>query len=86
VYLGRTSGSYAQQLGLERYVLTQGLARKIMPQPLVASRDTMLIQGEGFLDVARTRALWSDVFRAPRSVIARGTGWTSRRPASPPPT
>ena len=83
VYLGRTSGNYAQQLGLEPYMLTQGLARKIMPQKLVASRDTMLVQGEGFIDVARTRTLWSDVFRAPGSIIARGD-WVDKPSAGIP--
>jgi len=73
VYFSRTSGNYAQSLGLGRYLLTQGLARRVVPDtPENVGRDTLLVAGEGFVDVPRTEALWNDVFQAPKSLIRRG--------------
>ncbi|HEX8849050.1 MAG TPA: DUF2723 domain-containing protein [Gemmatimonadaceae bacterium] len=74
IYLSRTSGGYGSELGLQRYLLTQGLARKIMPDTIHVSKDTLLIAGEGYLDVPRTRALWDSVFVATKS-IARRSDW-----------
>jgi len=79
VYFSRTSGGYgSQELGLGPYLVTQGLARKLVPDiPRAGSRDTMLIAGEGFVDVPRTTALWDSVFQAPRSII-RKNDWVDR--------
>jgi hypothetical protein len=76
VYFSRTSGSYGQELGLGGYLLTQGLARKLMPDSVVASRDTVRVPGEGFVDVSRTADLWKE-FRAPASLI-RKNDWVDR--------
>ncbi|MFL5577922.1 MAG: DUF2723 domain-containing protein [Gemmatimonadaceae bacterium] len=73
VYFSRTSGGYAQSLGLAPYLLTQGLARRVLPAtPVNVGRDTVLVRGEGFVDLPRTHALWKDVFEAPGSIIRRG--------------
>ncbi|HEX6534296.1 MAG TPA: DUF2723 domain-containing protein [Gemmatimonadaceae bacterium] len=78
VYFSRTAGSYPQDLGLGPYLLGQGLARKLLPnEPAGSSRDTMLIQGEGYLDVARTQWLWKNDFEAPASIIRRGS-WVDK--------
>ena len=53
-------------------VLTQGLAAKVFIPPKASSKDTMFVQGDGWIDVPRTRALWSEVFEAPRALIRRG--------------
>ena len=45
-----------------------------MPSP---DRDTVMLQGEGWFDLPRSRALWTDVFKAPKSIIARGN-WVDR--------
>jgi hypothetical protein len=37
----------------------------------------MLIPGEGWVDVQRTHALWTQVFEAPRSIIRAGE-WVDR--------
>ncbi|MBC8116951.1 MAG: DUF2723 domain-containing protein, partial [Candidatus Saccharimonas sp.] len=71
IYFSRTSGSYGQELGLGPYLLTQGLARKLMTTIPSPGRDTLLVPGEGFVDVKRTRALWEQVFEAPRSLIKK---------------
>jgi hypothetical protein len=76
-YLSRTSGGYGTELGMQRYLLTQGLARKLMPDTIVATMDTMAIPGEGYLDVPRTRVLWDSVFVAKKS-IARRHDWVDQ--------
>ena len=79
IYFSRTSGGYgSQELGLGPYLVTQGLARKLVPDiPRADSRDTVLVPGEGFVDVPRTTVLWDSVFQAPKSVIAKGD-WVDR--------
>src|SRR5687767_13668508 len=72
LYFSRTSGGYGQELGLGPYLLTQGLARKLMPTIPTPGRDTLLLPGEGFIDVARTRALWFDVFKGQQAIIKKG--------------
>jgi hypothetical protein len=76
MYFSRTSGGYGQELGFGGYLLTQGLARKLMPDSLHANADTVKIQGEGFVDVPRTQALAKD-FKAPASLI-RKNEWVDR--------
>ena len=78
VYFSRTSGGYGQELGLGPYLVTQGLARKLVPDiPRPGGADTLLIPGEGFVDLPRTQALWDSVFQAPQSIIAKGD-WVDR--------
>ena len=79
IYFSRTSGGYgSQEFGLGPYLVTQGLARKLVPDiPRAASRDTMLIPGEGFVDVTRSTVLWDSVFQAPKSIVKKGD-WPDR--------
>jgi hypothetical protein len=74
MYFSRTAGGYPYDLGLERYVITQGLAKKLADRPITAGKDTVLIPGEGYVDVGRSKALWSQVFKANQSLAARN-GW-----------
>jgi hypothetical protein len=76
LYLSRTSGNYASELGLSPYMLTQGLARKLMADTVRVGKDTVPVQGEGMIDVARTMELWKD-FKAPASLI-RKNDWVDR--------
>src|SRR5262249_1109317 len=79
IYFSRTSGGYgSQELGLGPYLVTQGLARKLVPDvPRSASRDRLLVPGEGFVDVSRSTALWDSVFKAPASIDRKGD-WPDR--------
>jgi hypothetical protein len=77
VYFARTMGGYPHSLGLGRYTLSQGLARKLLPGEPAASRDTLYVPGDGYLDVARTRDLWRDAFRGPEAIARRGE-WVDR--------
>jgi hypothetical protein len=72
MYFSKTAGSYGRELGLDPFLIQQGLARKLLPDVPQPSADTVLLPGEGWIDVARTRALWDSVFVAPRSIIRRG--------------
>jgi hypothetical protein len=73
LYFSRTAGGYPQDvLGLGQYLLMQGLARKLLPNPPVAGKDTVLLQGEGYVDVTRSQSLWFDDFLGPQAVIKRG--------------
>ena len=72
VYFSRTAGGYGQDLGLQQHLLTQGLARKLVATPPAQSRDTVLVQGEGFVDLKRTLALWN-AFEGPKALIARNS-------------
>ena len=76
IYMSRTSGGYAQELGLGGYMLTQGLARKLMPDSVRAAGDTVNVQGEGMVDLSTTAALWKE-FRAPASLV-RKNDWVDR--------
>ena len=76
MYIARSSGGYVQALGLEPYALVQGLASRIEPAPIVATRDTLAAGGTGYIDVVRTRALWNS-YRAPQAMIRRGD-WVDR--------
>ena len=42
-----------------------------------------MVRQEGWVDVARTRALWEDVYQAPESLIAQD-GWVDRASISVP--
>jgi transmembrane protein TMEM260 (protein O-mannosyltransferase) len=72
IYFSRTSGGYARELGFSNNVLTQGLAAKVFIPPATTTRDTVLVQGDGWFDAARTKVLWTEVFKAPKSLIRRG--------------
>lgn len=74
IYFSRTAGGYPYELGLERYVMTQGLAKKLLDRQVAANQDTVLIPGEGYVDINRTQALWDSVFTATKSLTARN-GW-----------
>ena len=83
IYFARSAGGYPRTLGLGDDVLTQGLASKLFVPPTAATRDTVYVQGDGWLDVARTKALWDSVFTGYRSVVSEGQ-WIDRPSASMP--
>ncbi len=76
MYLSRTSGSYGAELGLQNYLLTQGLARKLMRDSITQTADTIRVSPEGWVDVRRTAALVKDL-KAPSALI-RKNDWVDR--------
>jgi hypothetical protein len=81
-YVSRTTAGYAQALGLDSHALVQGLVTKIAPSALAATRDTVAVQGLGYVDVSRTVALWR-AYRAPAAIVRRGD-WVDRPSAGIP--
>lgn len=71
-----SSGSYAQELGLGPYLLTQGMVQKLMPDSVKAAPG-ILATPSGYFDFARTEALWDSVYSAPASLIREGD-WIDR--------
>jgi hypothetical protein len=79
VYFARTSGSYAKSLGLGNNTLTQGLASKLIMPPAggATGKDTVFVQGDGWLDIGRSDSLWNLTFKGPPSIIKTGN-WIDR--------
>ncbi len=76
IYFSRTSGGYPFELGLGNYLLTQGLARKLLTDSIVGGRDTVMVQGEGWVDVPRMKAL-AAAFKSP-AALERKNKWVDR--------
>ena len=72
VYISNTAVGYPSKLGLQNYMLTQGLARKLLPYEPTPSPDTIPVPGRGLLDVERTQALWQNVFEGTESLVEKG--------------
>jgi len=76
IYFSASTGSTAEQLGLSRYVVGQGLVRRLMPAPVVASDSIRLVAGRGFVDVPRARTLAFDVYHGGEAAARpRPRGW-----------
>jgi hypothetical protein len=75
IYFGRTTGGTADQLGLGPYLLSQGMARRLMPQPIEESDAVHYIQGMGWIDLPRTEALLFDVYHPEAAARDRPRGW-----------
>jgi hypothetical protein len=63
-------------LGLASHLLVQGLAQKLVMRTPVPSRDTINTQ-IGLMDVPRSLALWTTVYRGPTELVQEGQ-WVDR--------
>ena len=70
-YFSRTTGNYAEELGLGRMVVGTGLARKLVPAEPSQSSDIMWLPGEGWFDLPASVAMW-DSYKAPDEMVERG--------------
>ena len=77
-----SGGGFGRQLGLQPYLLTQGMVEKLMPDSVKAAPGIVNSQS-GYFDVARTEALWKQVYRAPEALIKQGD-WVDRPSAGIP--
>jgi hypothetical protein len=73
IYLAVGAG---EGLGLEPYMISQGLVRKLADHPLTDSALTPKIAGM-FVDVDRSKALWDTVYHGPEALIKEGD-WIDR--------
>ena len=75
IYFSRTTGNYADRLGLTPYLLGQGLARKLLTDSITASDTTGFVPGIGWVDLPRTRALLFGTYHADAAARERPRGW-----------
>jgi len=74
-------GGYAQALGLGDYVVTQGLAQRLLTAP-ARERPGVVGYPGGYMDLARTKELW-DAFGGAKALIREG-GWVDEASISIP--
>jgi hypothetical protein len=77
IYISRTTGTYAEELGLAPYLVSTGLARKLLPAVADSSSGFVALPGEGWFDLETTRTLWEKDFDAPTS-LPRHSPWVDR--------
>ncbi|MGI9045114.1 MAG: glycosyltransferase family 117 protein [Gemmatimonadaceae bacterium] len=79
-YPGRSvyfsTGGYHRSLGLSNYTLRQGLVEKLVENPIIPNKDTVQV-GDGFLDIATSNTLWTEVYKGPSTLIKLGH-WIDR--------
>ncbi len=79
IFFSWSDGNYPDQtLGLSQYLVSQGLVRKLMSKPVVASDSIVLSPSLGYLDLPRTEKLLWDVYRWPAAARDRPRGWVDR--------
>jgi hypothetical protein len=72
-----------RRLGLDKYLLTQGLVERLVDHPIVPTRDTVEV-GNRFVDVGRTGDLWK-AYEAP-DTLARLGQWVDQASVNVPNT
>jgi hypothetical protein len=82
IFFSRTTGAYAEELGLGGYVVGTGLSRKLVPQAPAASDSIRFIPGDGWFDLPVSEWYWSR-YEAPAEFISRGY-WVDRPSANIP--
>jgi len=76
IFFSWSDGGYPDQtLGLSPYLVSQGFVRKLMPTPVRPTETVHLSPGLGYVDVARTRTLLSDVYHWQTATRRRPFGW-----------
>lgn len=76
VYFSRTTGGYADQMGLTPYLLGQGMARLVLPDSIQPDSNRVLFQTLGWVDLARTDTLLFEVYDPEAAARTRPRGWT----------
>ncbi len=71
-----STGGYGRSLGLANYTVRQGLVEKLVEYPVIPNKDTVQV-GDGFLDIPRSQALWTQVYKGPAELIDIGD-WIDR--------
>jgi len=75
IYISRTTGQFADRMGLGPYLVGQGLVRKLMPQPVVETDHIKLISQLGWLDLETSETLLFDVYNHESVTRERPYGW-----------
>ncbi|MFQ5703482.1 MAG: DUF2723 domain-containing protein [Gemmatimonadales bacterium] len=78
IYLSRTTGNYGERMGLKKYLLSQGMVRKLMSEPIEPGHGITAAGMLGWVDVERSRALLFDVYHSQSAARQRPFGWIDR--------
>lgn len=76
VFFARSSGTYGNELGFGDFLVMHGLTRKLSRDSVKASPLMRKVQGEGWVDITASKALW-DEFAAPASLMKKNK-WIDR--------
>jgi len=71
VFFSRTDGAYPEELGFTNHIVNIGLARKLVLTPPTAGNGIMNVPGDGWFDLDKTYALWTQSFDGIKSLSAR---------------
>jgi hypothetical protein len=75
IYFSRTAGGIPDGLGFTPYLLGQGLARKLMPDSIVATENIVPLRAQGWVDLERTEELLFEVYHPESAARERPRGW-----------
>jgi hypothetical protein len=72
-----SSAGYAQQLGMGKYLIQEGILTKLNPVPPPVSPRYVPIQGFGAIDLVGSKMLWDSVYVGPKTLM-RMDRWVDR--------
>ena len=82
IYFSWSDGSFPTTLGLDPYLLSQGMVRKLMPTVVKAGGGIHSSEYLGMVDVVRTRALLFGTYHPEAAARSRPFGWVDAPSAS----
>ena len=75
IYFSWSDGGYPDtKFGLEKYLVTQGMVRKLMDHPVIPG-GAIVNSSMGLVDVPKSRTLLFDVYHPEAAAHERATGW-----------
>ncbi|HXO85419.1 MAG TPA: DUF2723 domain-containing protein [Gemmatimonadales bacterium] len=63
IYFSTSTANIPDRMGLSPYLVNEGLVRRVMPAAVTPSDSVRLLEGRGFVNVARMKRLAFDVYR-----------------------
>jgi hypothetical protein len=74
IYFSWSDGNYPDNMGLENYLVTEGMVRQLMPHP-VTPAGPVINSPMGFINIDRTRSLLFGVYHPEAAAHDRALGW-----------
>jgi hypothetical protein len=79
IYFSWTTGDYADRtLGLTRYLVTEGMVRRVNLDTVVVGGPLVLNRGLAYMDLDRSRKLLFDTYHTESATRLRPKGWVDR--------
>jgi VanZ family protein len=83
IYFSWTTGGHpGRNLGLDPYLITEGLVRRLNPAPVRPDRNIVFTPGLGFVDLDQTDQLLWNVYHVEEAARLRPRGWVDPPSAS----